>query len=610
MRILILVITSLIFNGSLVAQEFYYYQNEKLYLEQNKDFISVQTTFNARAELQALLGANGKVTSFQADNYPERLKGPFRNTKSPDPAKKYYFAEIELAEVVKTKDGTNRLMQQLKLNEKITHIAHYYSSGSQPRFSVHDKIWVRLNDSSQITLLKDEAEKLDYFVLGQHPFMPDWYLLQAANKDALHPFKVCQQLVESKQFACVEPDMYHAAITTCVNDPLFTTQWALTNTNGINACNAWGLSTGTGTKIAILDEGFENNHPDLSANVINSGYDAIFGSSPTLVYGPHGTACAGIAAAKSNNAVGIAGVAPDAQLMSVSVLFSNSAGIQGNTTSAQFADAILWPMNQGADVISNSWGTGSSALITAALFTVLTNGRNGKGCVIVFATGNDSLSNIAYPANAFPGIIAVGNVMSNGTRRFSSNYGAGLDVMAPGTTIATTDQQGGMGYDTSSSLAGNYTNNFNGTSAACPHVAGLAALILSANPCLTNTQVSQIINRSAQKIFGYLYNINGPDGSWNNETGYGLIDAQAAVEMAQSLYLQNLTNTTIQNYKYPNIRAGYQVDVFNAFGNYVTSSSAQVNIEAKNFIDFQVGCDLQGTVDAHLSNTFGNCTTW
>lgn len=610
-RFLCLILSCCCLTVSLRAQEFYYYQHEKLFLDVNMNYISVLTNASSKEELQTILSSSATVTSFQLDSYPQRLNTTYRHTDSMNNTTMAYFAEIKLGDAIKSKEDLQRFMLQLKGNQKIKSVAFYYSHASQPRFSVHDKLWVQLKDSSQRTLLQQEAERIHYDILGQHPFMPEWFMLEAKSNLALHPFKASQQLVESNLFVCAEPDMYHAAISTCVNDSLFTSQWALANTNnGIRACSAWGLSTGSGINIAILDEGFENNHPDLSPNVINTGYNAIVGSSPTAVYGPHGTACAGIAAARSNNTIGTAGVAPNAQLSSVSVLFSNSAGIQGNTTSAQWGDAILWPMNQGADVISNSWSTASSAVITTALFTALTNGRNGKGCVIVFATGNDSLSGIAYPANALPGIMAVGNLRSDGYRNFSSNYGSGLDVMAPGTTIATSDQQGSMGYNANANLSGNYTDDFNGTSAACPHVAGLAALILSVNPCLTSAQVSQVINRSARKIFGYLYSVNGPDGTWNNETGYGLIDAEAAVKMSLSMYLQNLTNTTTQYYKYPIIQAGYSVNNFSPYGNYTTSTSANVTLEAKYQVNLEPGCDLQGSVNIIISNAFGSCDTW
>ena len=117
-----------------------------------------------------------------------------------------------------------------------------------------------------------------------------------------------------------------------------------------------------------------------------------------------------------------------------------------------------------------------------------------------------------------------------GHRASFSNYGSELDVVAPGVNIPTTDLLGNSGYAPT-----DYNLAFEGTSAACPHVSAIASLILSINPNLTNSQVSDIIESTARKIGGYSYNtnINRPNGTWNNEMGYGLVNAEAAVIAAQ-----------------------------------------------------------------------------
>src|SRR5690606_27914018 len=127
-----------------------------------------------------------------------------------------------------------------------------------------------------------------------------------------------------------------------------------------------------------------------------------------------------------------------------------------------------------------------------------------------------------YPANAIPQILTVGSLNRNGTRSNTSGFGNALDVIAPGAGILST-------------IPTNNTDVFSGTSMASPHVAGLVALILSANKSLSSQQVRDIIERTAQKVGNFNYSITRPKGTWNQEVGYGLIGAQEAVEEAISL---------------------------------------------------------------------------
>lgn len=140
------------------------------------------------------------------------------------------------------------------------------------------------------------------------------------------------------------------------------------------------------------------------------------------------------------------------------------------------------------------------------------------------SSGNGSGSPIDYPANYHPDILAIGSITSSGQRSSFSNIGTQLDVVAPGSSILSTGLN-------------NSINTQSGTSMATPHVAGVAALILSVNPCLSVQQVNDIIEQTSQKVGGYSYTNSSthPNGTWNNEMGYGLVDAYAAVHMAQSM---------------------------------------------------------------------------
>lgn len=199
--------------------------------------------------------------------------------------------------------------------------------------------------------------------------------------------------------------------------------------------------------------------------------------------------------------------------------------------------------------------------MTDAIQNAITNGRNGEGCVVVFASGNDN-STINYPANAISDILAVGAISACGERKnpsscdgenwWGSNYGVALDIVAPGVLIPTTDRTGSAGYG-----SGDYFMSFNGTSSACPHVTATAALILSVNPELTQKQVANIIESTAQKVGGYSYTTTSgrPNGTWNNEMGYGLVDAFAAVSQATGGIVNFIDQTVTSN----RFVAGWQI---------------------------------------------------
>lgn len=266
-------------------------------------------------------------------------------------------------------------------------------------------------------------------------------------------------------------------------------------------------------------------------------YDVNTKSSPSTIYTTdegnnyHGTACAGIIGAKTNNNLGVAGIAPDCPIMSLS--FYNASGYRIGNGFKVAADS-------GCSVISNSWSlSGSSNYVDEGISYALSEGRNGKGCVIVFSAGNDNRDSVNYPANSNDSIIVVGAISPCGERcnpyscdaeNWGSNYGDKLDIMAPGVKIRTTDNIGIGGENPT-----DYMDDFNGTSSACPHVAAVAGLILSVNPFLTQKEVVDIIESSARKIAsGYNPTSSRPNGNWSRYFGYGLVDAHAAVVEAQN----------------------------------------------------------------------------
>ncbi|MEE3412950.1 MAG: S8 family serine peptidase [Bacteroidales bacterium] len=389
-------------------------------------------------------------------------------------------------------------------------------------------------------------------------------------------------LYESGEVIFAEPDF---GFIMRVDNPLYSDQWALNNTGqnegieglDININTAWDISSGNNIRIAVIDEGVDLTHPELINNLL-LGYDATNGASgingACKQNDAHGTCCAGIIGSE-NNDIGVKGIAYNSKIIPIRIGYSSVGGMQNRWTyNSWCADGIYkaWSIYE-ADILSNSWGGGndSSAVKKQAIKNAIDYGRNGKGCVVVFSAGNYTTSNyttsVKFPASlsTITSVISVGALTYCGCRKYYSScgnenwwgscYGFGLSVMAPGIKISTTDIQGDYGYNKNNTSSESdydnkdYTKYFNGTSAACPHVSGVAALILSVNPNLTSQQVRDIIEQTAQKVGGYTYSNNPtlhPNGTWNNEMGYGLVDAYKAVSLALAMAC-NTDNSALLN---------------------------------------------------------------
>jgi len=253
----------------------------------------------------------------------------------------------------------------------------------------------------------------------------------------------------------------------------------------------------------------------------------------------HGTKCAGLIAAKGNNDIGVAGVAWNCKIMPIRIVSVYYKRVRDPYnilkrgyvlffdfhTQADIATAIRYAAEMGADVLSNSWILipPPEPIIKQAIIDVTKPGgmgRNGKGCVVLACSGNDGTDSVTNPAR-LPEVIAVGATDHNDLRWSYSNYGSGLDLVAPSGCSSEEECDYILEFLTTS-INSSYTNA-DGTSAACPVAAGVAALVLSIDPSLTNTEVRRILSRSAHDL--------GPPG-WDEEYGFGRVDAYAAVTMA------------------------------------------------------------------------------
>jgi subtilisin family serine protease len=383
------------------------------------------------------------------------------------------------------------------------------------------------------------------------------YFVAAPEGTGLEIFAIAEKLLQDTKVELCHPEIIRESRRRAA----FPQQWHLKKTTisgqsvdqHAHVETAWPLSDGTGTIIAVIDDGVDTDHPEFrSSNKVVAPRDVTRRSdNPRPGNGDnHGTACAGVACADGNS--GASGVAPRARL--IPIRLASALGSQAE------ADAFEWAARNGADVISCSWGPadgdfrdpddpGHNEVVPLpdstrlAMEFAVREGRNGKGCVICFAAGNgnESVDNDGYAS--FEKVIAVAACNDQGKNAPYSDFGAAIWCTFPSNNffpsitsgIWTTDRSGPLGYNPGGAgnlgdAEGNFTNRFGGTSSACPGAAGVAALILARNPNLRWDEVKDIIKRSCDKIdpAGGQYDDNGRSRLY----GFGRVNTKAAVELA------------------------------------------------------------------------------
>lgn len=364
-------------------------------------------------------------------------------------------------------------------------------------------------------------------------------------------------LSANSKVASVSPDMRRYATVdntsapVKINDPKMNRMWSLTGEKGISALEAWGTTRGQGVTVAVLDSGI-TAHPDLDANVL-PGYDFIaesafsndgngrdsdptdagnwtvddqcFTGSKATPSDWHGTHVAGTIAAIANNNEGIAGVAPEAKIVPVRVLGA-CGGFDSDIT-----DGIIWaaggsvrgvPANQHpAQVINMS--IGSEGTCTSPYRQAIAQ-ANKRGSIVVVAAGNNNFdASKSSPGNC-EDVITVGATDKNGKRSYFSNYGSRVDVSAPGG-----DRRYWGGGILSTLNAGKIAPGkadyaeYQGTSMAAPHVAGIVALMKAVDPKLTYAQAKKVLQSTSQSV-----------ECDQSACGSGIVNAARAVQQVRS----------------------------------------------------------------------------
>jgi subtilisin-like proprotein convertase family protein len=394
------------------------------------------------------------------------------------------------------------------------------------------------------------------------------YFVAAPEGIGLKVFELAQALLARDDVEYCHPEIVRHR----ERRGIFPQQWHLkaTTLNGVainasaNVEAAHRVTRGEGIVIAVIDDGVDIDHLEFNyPGKIVAPRDATLGTNDPRPKDPrlgdpenHGTACAGVACAEGK--FGASGVAPQARLMPIRLV--------SGLGSQKEAQAFVWAADHGADVISCSWGPQDGrwydpndplhntfqplpASTRLAIDYAIRNGRNGKGCAILFAAGNgnESVDNDGYAS--YDRVIAVAACNDRSKRSAYSDFGNAVWCAFPSNDfefppashpapltpgIWTTDRMGQAGYNSGSVVFGdkdgNFTNEFGGTSSACPGAAGVVALILSVNPELKWHEVRDILCQAADKIDpqGGAYDLNGHSPYY----GHGRLNAETAVRLA------------------------------------------------------------------------------
>jgi hypothetical protein len=477
-------------------EEYYWYFNEKISLNIDKSrSLIIYENEKSLQEIEKYANQNTSTISLEKTPY-KAIKVHFKSSTND----KKWLEDIALkySDIFITDSFEYEGEHNYMLNEIIV----------KPKGSINEVIKVFGN---KIKIIKNS--EYNTFLLGVYP-----------KNNVL---SLSNDIYESGLVEWSQPNFLGAKH---FNNTLYPDQYYLNNTGqfggttgiDINAPEAWSITEGCGIRVAVIDQGIDP-HEEFGTRLV-TGFDPLNLSNPGHALtndDSHGLPCAGIIAA-ANNTIGIRGVASNSIIVPIKITLGHSF-----YSDYDIALAINWAWDNGAaDILSNSWGGGpSSPAITNAITNAQISGRSGLGSIVVFASGNfrPTQNTIPYPAN-LSNVVTVGAIDKNGNIWDYSRRGPEMDLVAPSGDInnlgdvRTTDRMGIAGY-----TPNNYINVFGGTSAAAPQVAGVAALMLSVNPNLTEPQVRTFLQQTATDM--------GTSG-FDNTFGFGRLNAEAAVKRA------------------------------------------------------------------------------
>ncbi|RMH37791.1 MAG: peptidase S8 [Nitrospirae bacterium] len=420
-----------------------------------------------------------------------------------------------------------------------------------------ENFFVKFEDDCRPTTCRRVLREFGLTMKRTLEYARNAFFVSAPEGTGQRTFDIAQRLLAHKQVEYCHPELIRQVRERIA----FPQQWHLKDTvidgHRINAHahveEAWALSQGEGVTIAVIDDGVDIEHEEFqTSGKIVAPLDVTRGTDdprPSAT-GNHGTACAGVACADGLH--GASGVAPKSRLMPIRL--ASGLGSQAE------ADAFFWAAQHGADVISCSWGPPDGPWwdehdprhdqvvplpdsTRLAIDWAVTQGRNGKGCVITWAAGNGNEPVDRDGYASYPKVVAVAACSDRSKKSVYSDFGQAIwcafpsnDFEQPRTPgIWTTDRRGNAGYNpgqpTKGDGQGHYTNRFGGTSSACPGAAGVAALVLARQPALRWDEVKDILKRACDRI--------DPQGGSYDDTGhspfygYGRLNAQKAVLLAQ-----------------------------------------------------------------------------
>lgn len=546
----LLFILVLLTYSNIFAVDFYYYQNQRIDLQQRVDRIAVvlKNTASSKIEiensLKSRLSSDAKILETGFNTYEIKFDS--------------YKLPTELMSI------SNSFLNM----DFVKFVTPAYYGDSRTVIQIPtDEFMVRLKNEKDYERLLALNSENRVFISG-NVLDKKGFLLKSFDDVQLNGLELSNIYFITGLFEYCEPNFIYpegCLLNYWPNDPLIGGQWHLSNggqtisTGGsatfdqptspgildadMNLSSAWDITRGNANiTVGVFDTGIDSAHPDLRTNVI-SGYDAIWNRRgvPRDSNG-HGTCTAGLIAARGDNGVGVSGVAPLCKIQSFRILNAAGSGVT-IALSRSFDSARVW----GVEVLSNSWGGGSpSNAITNAINAAADSGRNGRGCAILFSSGNNGRSSVNYPAY-LPKVMSVGATTNRDKRKapgtgeqywwggnFGSDANGDLDICAP-TICLTTDVQGAGGYNTTAGVNGDYDSTFNGTSCSCPNAAGVAALLVSLNSNLTRLEVYEYLCRGAEKIDRVTYNGFKTYGWWNAYYGYGRVNAYNSLKLAQGI---------------------------------------------------------------------------